>query len=42
MLWAVYSVVESLSPFAEGDVLVVVLMLGALERAKPKDTLGCD
>lgn len=42
MLWAVYSVVESLSPFAEGDVLVVVLMLGAFERAKPKDTLGCD
>ena len=39
-LWAVYSVVESLSPFAEGDIVLVVLILGALQGAMSTDTLG--
>lgn len=41
-LWVVYSAVESLSPFAEGDIVLVVLIVGALGRAKPKDTLHND
>ena len=35
-LWVVYSAVESLSPFAEGDIVLVVLIVGALARPKPK------
>lgn len=36
-LWVVYSAVESLSPFAEGDIVLVVLIVGALARPKPKN-----
>jgi len=37
LLWVVYSAVESLSPFAEGDIVLVVLIVGALARPKPKN-----
>ena len=41
-LWAVYSVVESLSPFAEGDIVLVVLVIGALQGAMSQDTPGLE